>query len=137
MFSWSIVCRVMSLRPLIQLRRRRQLAEQNQVRGFEKVAVLGQLLDRIAAIHQDAAVAVDERDPAAAGRGVHERRVVGHHPEIVGVDLDLAQIHRPNGVVLDRDLVFLARAVVGDGQRVGHVYSASSSSTGSGGPGTR
>ena len=98
----------------------RQLAEENHVRGFEKITVLGQLFDWIAAVEEDALVAVDERDAAAAGGGVHERRVVGHHPELVGGDFDLPQIHRANGAVLDRDVVLLARAVVGDGERVGH-----------------
>ena len=60
-----------------------QLAEQDQVGGLEEVAVLGQLLDRVAAIEQDALVAVDVGDPALARRRVHERRVVGHHPEVV------------------------------------------------------
>ena len=44
------------------LRRRRQFAVEQQVAGLEEVAVLGQLLDRIAAIEQDALVAVDEGD---------------------------------------------------------------------------
>ena len=43
------------------LRRRRQFAVEQQVAGLEEVAVLGQLLDRIAAIEQDAFVAVDDR----------------------------------------------------------------------------
>ena len=83
MLVCSIVCSVISRRPLLKLRLGRQLAEQDQVRGLEKVAVLGQLLDRIAAVEQDALVAVDEGDPAPARGGVHERRVVGHHPELV------------------------------------------------------
>ena len=44
------------------LRRRRQLAVEQQVAGLQEVAVLGELLDRIAAIEQDALVAVDEGD---------------------------------------------------------------------------
>ena len=49
----------------------RQLAIEQQVAGFEKVAVLGELFDRIAAVEQHAFVAVDEGDLglAAAGRG--------------------------------------------------------------------
>ena len=125
------------LRPLVQLRRRGEFSEEKKVSGLEVVAVLGQLVNRVPAIHQDTAIAVDERNPAAARRGVHERRVVAQHPEVVRVHLDLAEIHRPNRVVLDGNLVFPARSVVSDGQRVGHVYSISSSSTGSGGPGTR
>ena len=46
------------------LRRGRQLAVEQQVAGLEEVAVLGELLDRIAAIEQDALVAVDIGDLA-------------------------------------------------------------------------
>ena len=49
-------------RPRLLLRRGRQLAEQDQVRGLEEVALLGELLDRIAAVEQDALVAVDVGD---------------------------------------------------------------------------
>ena len=41
-------------------------------------------------------------------------RIVAHHPEIGIVDLDLAQIEGANRVVLDRDFVLLAGAIVGD-----------------------
>src|SRR5438874_423688 len=58
-------------RPRLQLRLGGELAEKNQVGGFEVVAVLGQLLDRIAAIEEDPLVAVDERDGAPAVRRVH------------------------------------------------------------------
>jgi hypothetical protein len=107
-------------RPPFELRRLRQLAEQDQVGRLQEVALLGQLLDGIPAVQQHALVAVDERDPAPAGGGVHERRVVGHHPEFAGLDPDLPEIHRADRAVLDRDLVLAAGAVVGDGQRVGH-----------------
>ena len=108
------------------LRRRRQLAEQDEVRGLEEVAVLGQLLDRISTIQEHALVAVDEGDPASTGGRIHERRVIGHHPEFIGGDLDLAQIHGPNGAVLNGDRVLFARAVIGNRQRVGHAASCRS-----------
>ena len=63
-------------------------------------------------------VAVDVGDRAATRRRVHERRVVGQHPEFVLVDLDLAQVGRAHGAVGDRQLVGLAGAVVGHRQRV-------------------
>ena len=69
-----------------------QLTFDDQIRGLEVVALLRQLLDRIAAIAQDPLVAVDKRDPAAARRRVHERRIVGHQAEIVGAGFDFAQI---------------------------------------------
>ena len=49
-------------------------------RDFHERALLGQLLDRIAAIAQDALVAVDVGDLAATGRRVDERRVVVPSP---------------------------------------------------------
>ena len=42
------------------LRRGRQLAIEQEIAGLQEVAVLGELLDRIAAIEQNAFVAVDE-----------------------------------------------------------------------------
>jgi hypothetical protein len=107
-------------RPGIELRLGRELAEEKQVRGFEKVAVLRQLFDRIAAVEQDALVAVDERDPAAARRRVHERGIVGHQAEVVRRHLDLPQVCRPDRPILDWHFVLLAGAVVGDRQRIGH-----------------
>ena len=106
--------------PGLLLRGRRQLAEQDQIRRFEEVAVLGQLFDRIAAIEEDAFVAVDVGDRAAAVGRVHERRVVRHEPEVVGARLDLAQIHGANRAVLNRQLVLLPGPVVDDCQRVWH-----------------
>ena len=106
--------------PLFQVRSGRELTEQDQVGRFEVAAVFRQLLDRVPAVHQDSLVAVDERDPAPAGGGVRERRVVGHQAEVVRLQLDLAQIHRTDGAVLDRDVVVLAGAIVGNRQGVGH-----------------
>ncbi len=106
--------------PRLQLVGGGQLAEQQQVGGLEEVALLGQLLDRVAPVHQDALVAVDVGDLAAARRGVHERRVVGGEAEVVRVGLDLAQVHRLDGAVGDRHFVLLAGAVVGDGEGIGH-----------------
>ena len=63
-------------------------------------------------------LAVDVGDRAAARRGVREGRVVGHQAEVVLVDLDLAEVHRPDGPVGDRDLVGLAGAVVRDREGV-------------------
>ena len=46
---------------VLLLRGGRQLAVEQQIAGFEEVAVLGQVVDRIAAVEQDAFVAVDDR----------------------------------------------------------------------------
>ena len=71
------------------LRRRRQLAVEQQVAGLEEVAVLGELLDRVAAIEQDALVAVDEGDLGLAGGGRGEARIVGEAP---GVAVERADV---------------------------------------------
>ena len=99
--------------------RGRQLAEDQQVGDLEEGGALAELLDRVAAVFEDAGGAVDVGDRGAAGGGVGEGRVVGHQPEFVLVDLDLPQVEAAHGPVLDRQLVGLAGAVVGDGQRVG------------------
>jgi hypothetical protein len=46
-----------------------------QVAGFEEVAMLGELLDRIAAIAQDASIAIDIGDLGLAAGGRHESRI--------------------------------------------------------------
>jgi len=53
------------------LRLGRQIAVQQQIAGFEEVAMLRQLLDRIAPVLQDAGIAIDIGDLgfAAGGRG--------------------------------------------------------------------
>ena len=104
--------------PAVELGLGRQLAEDQQVGDLEEGRALAELLDRVAAVFEDAGVAVDVGDRGAAGGGVGEGRVVGHQPEFVLGDFDLAQVHAAHGPVLDRQLVGLAGAVVGDGQRL-------------------
>ena len=103
--------------PLVELALRGQLAVDQQVGDLQVARLLAQLLDRVAAVLQDAGVAVDVGDRAAARRRVRVRRVVRHQAEFVVVDLDLAQVHRAHRPVGDGQLVGLARAVVGDRQR--------------------
>ena len=104
--------------PALELRLGRQLAPDQQVGDLEEGRVLAQRLDRVAAVFEDPGVAVDVGDRGSTGGGVGEGRVVGHHPEFVLVDLDLAQVEPADGAVGDRQLVGLAGAVVGDGQSV-------------------
>ena len=105
--------------PALVMRAVGQLALDDQVRSLEIVALLGELFDRISAIAQDALVAVDIGDAAAARRGVGEGRVVRHQAEVVLADFDFAQIGGANHVAFfDRHLVFLAGPVVGDAERV-------------------
>ena len=96
----------------------RQLAVDQQVRHLEVGGLLAELLDRVPAVLEHAGLAVDVGDRAAARGGVRERRVVGHEAEVVLGDLDLPEVHRLHGAVRDLDLVGLAGAVVGHGQRV-------------------
>src|SRR5712691_1569005 len=103
-------------RPLVERLPGRQLASEEEIRDLEERRLLGELLDRIAAIPEDPLVAVDEGDRAPGGRRVHEGRVVGEEPEVVGPRPDLTQVHRSNRAVGDRQLVGLAGAVVQDRQ---------------------
>ena len=98
----------------------RQLSEEEQVGRVEECAVGGELLDGIAAVEEDAFVAVDEGNPASACGRVLERRIVGHQSEVVVGAPDPTEVHRANRAVLNGNLVLFARAVVGDCQRVGH-----------------
>ena len=63
------------------LRRSRQFPVEQEIAGFQEVALFGELLDRVAAVFQNARVAVDIGDLglAAAGRG--EAGIVGEHGE--------------------------------------------------------
>ena len=103
--------------PILQLLRVRQLAVQKQVGGFEVGAFLGQIFDGIAAIAQDARVAIDVSHSADARCRVVERRIVAHHPEIGVFYLDLAQIHGADRAIRDGHFVALAGAIVRDCKR--------------------
>jgi hypothetical protein len=59
------------------LSRGRQFAVKQQIADLEIVAVLGELLDRKAAIFENAFIAVDETDLRLAGRRRGEARIVG------------------------------------------------------------
>ncbi len=104
--------------PGVELVLGRQLAVDQEVRHLEVGGLLAELLDRVPAVLEHAGLAVDVGDRAATGGRVGERRVVGHEAEVVLGDLDLPEVHRLHGAVRDLDLVGLAGAVVGHGQRV-------------------
>src|SRR5438067_514853 len=103
--------------PILQLRRRRQFAVQEQIRGLQISAFFREIFNGIAAITQDAGVAIDIRYFADARSGVIERRIVAHHAKIFGVHFDLAEVGGADGVVRDGNLVGFARAIVRDGER--------------------
>ena len=102
------------LRELLQLFGGGQLPFQEQPRHLEERGLFGQLLDRIAAVLQDALVAVDEGDLRLARGRVREGRVVSHEAEIVLVHLDLAEVESLDGPLFDGELVALPGAVVRD-----------------------
>ena len=66
-----------------------QFPVQHQPAHIEEVGALGQLLDRVPAIAQDALVTIDESDRAAAARSVLEGRVIRKQSEVVVGRLDL------------------------------------------------
>ena len=75
---------------------------------------LGQLLDRVAAVLEDPAVAVDVGDRAAARGRVQERGVVGQQAVIVVREVDLAEVAGADRGVLDRDRVLATGAAVAE-----------------------
>ena len=87
----------------------RQLALEQQVGGLEEAGGLGELVDRVAAVAEDARVAVDVGDRAPAGGGVQEGRVVRD---------DRRKLGRADRAVDDRQGDLLAGAVVDDGERL-------------------
>src|SRR5262249_33168456 len=97
----------------------RQLAVHQQVGDFEVVGTLGQLLDRIAAVLEDALVAVDVGDGGPARRGVDEPRVIDRDSGLAVALADLRQIGGPDRAVGDREVVLNTGAVVAYGQRGG------------------
>ena len=108
--------------PLLVLVLGGQLAVDEQVGDLEVCRRLGQLLDRVAAVLEDALLAVDEGDGAAARRGVREAGVVHGDARLVVGLADLADVGRVDGAVGDGQLVLVAGAVVahGEGVVVGH-----------------
>ncbi len=93
---------------ILVLRFRRQLAIEQQVAGLEEGAVLGELVDRIAAIEQDALVTVDEGDLRLAARRRGEAGVVSEAAGILIERVDVDHIG-PKRALADRQIV--SRAV--------------------------
>ncbi len=109
------------VRPGLVLRLVRQLAVHQQVGHLEVVRLLGELLDRVAAVLQDALVTVDEGDRRAAGGGVDEAGVVGGQATVAVGCTDLFEIGGTDGAIGDGKVEVLAGPVVPDGERLfGH-----------------
>jgi hypothetical protein len=77
---------------LRQLRGRRELAEEQQVGDFDEGTIFDQLVDRITAVEQHAALAVHEGDGGAATRGAGKARIVRHEFRIVEQTPDVDRI---------------------------------------------
>ena len=91
--------------PLFIFRLRGKFSVPEEPRDLEKARLLSELLDGIAAISQNSAVAVDERDRGAARRGVEKGRIVAHHAEVVVLHLDLFEIRRSDRFIRDRNRI--------------------------------
>ena len=102
----------------------RELTVEQEVRDLEIGRLLRELLDRVAAVAQDAGVAVEEGDRAGTRRRRQERRVV--HAQI---RVELAQRRRREHAVVDVDRDLFAGAVVDDGDGVSHPRSPLDSSS--------
>ena len=87
-----------------------QLAVDQQVADLQERRVLRELVDRVAAVAQDARVAVDVGDGGAAGRGV---AVAGVERGVAGAGEQLADVERRGslGGRLDRQLLVAAGQV--------------------------
>ena len=81
-----------------QLVARRQLAVDEQVGDLDEGRLLGQLVDRVAAVAQDALVAVDVGDGALARRRVDEADVVGDEPGLLQQRADTEAVVAVDGV---------------------------------------
>ena len=102
--------------PARALRGSRQFAVQDQPGDVEVGRASGELVDGVAAVAEDALVAVDVGDPADAGGGVLERRVVGGESRFFGVGAHLAEPGGPDRSVLDVEAIVCPGAAVGEGQ---------------------
>ena len=91
------------------LRSGRQFAVEQQVAGFEEIAVLGELIDRIAAIEQHACVAVDVGDLRFGARRRGEAGIEGEHSRL-GVELaDIDDRRADRAVLIGSSMAFRRR----------------------------
>ena len=92
----------------------RKLSVKQEIAGLEEVAVLGELLDRITTVFENAGIAVDIGDLRLAARGRGEAGVVGEHARL-GIELGNVDHIGPNGATQNREVVGL----VADRERCG------------------
>ena len=106
---------------LVELGPGGQLAVDEEPRRFEERSVLGELLDRDAAVAQDAGLAVEEGDRGLRGAGVHVAVVEGDEPGL-GAQLRNVDTEFVFGAPHHRELD-LGGSVTQDGGFVGHADS--------------
>ena len=94
---------VTRLLEILELRRGRQLAVEQQVADLEKMRLLGELLDRVAAVQELALVAVDVGDRALAGAGRGEARVEGEDAAFGVEPADIDDVG-PDRALVDRQV---------------------------------
>src|SRR5205807_5219510 len=102
-----------------------RLAVGHQVGNLEVVGVLGQLLDRVAAVAEDAGLAVEVGDGAGGDGGGHQGGVV--EPD---ARHQLPPLLRRDATVDDGYLYGLSRPVVGDRYGLSHSCPPTSECTG-------
>ena len=83
------------------LRGGRQLAIQEQVAGLEEIAVLSELVDRVAPVEEHALVAVNIGDLGFRTRGRGKARVESEHARL-GVELADVEDRRAHRALVDR-----------------------------------
>lgn len=98
------------------LRRGWKLAIQQEIAALQEIAVLGELLDWIAAIEQDAFVAVDKRDLRLAARGRGVAWIVGENAGLVVQLTDVDDIGARRSFI-QRQIVVLVADDQGTGLR--------------------
>src|SRR5689334_14110515 len=69
--------------PIFELGLVGQLAVKNQIGSLQISAFFGNLLDRIAAVAKNAAIAINISDLALARRRIHESRIVTDEPFVL------------------------------------------------------
>ena len=95
----------------------RQPPEDQQPGRLDEVGLGGELLDGDAAVAEDALLAVDEGDGAAAGAGVAQRRVVGDQAGLVA---ELGDVDGPLALGPLEDGQFDALIADGQDRLLGH-----------------
>ena len=115
------------MHPRIVLRLVRQFSMDKQVSHLQVVALLGELLDGVSPVAENPALPIDEGDGALARGAIQKGRVEAHEAEVLFRHLDILEVGPPDGrtvqgerAIVDRNLVRLAGAVVGDGETLGH-----------------